>query len=72
MPSKRGGGSAPSHCKTALRSCMTTGVRGAGTNLRALARSCMSDFNACRSPKGRRKATTTKRKARKGGRKGRR
>lgn len=46
--SRRGGGSAPSHCKTRLRSCMVGSVARSG-NLRATARGCMTDFNNCRS-----------------------
>lgn len=58
--SKRGGGSAPGHCKTSLRSCMING--SARDGLRKAAKSCMSAFNECRTG-GKKKRTTKKRTA---------
>jgi len=58
--SKRGGASAPEHCKRALGTCMTSTIRG-GDTMRTAGRKCMSAFSACR---GGRKASA--RKARKG------
>jgi hypothetical protein len=50
--SKRGGGSAPSHCRTGLRRCMVLGVKNA-SNLGGLAKACMTSFNRCRSKRRR-------------------
>lgn len=61
MPSKRGGASAPRECKTQLRRCMVSDVRSGGS-LRAIARTCMEDFNKCRS-KGKRRRTAKKKAA---------
>lgn len=46
--SKRGGGSAPQACRSALGKCMVTQVRG-GKTLKATGKSCMSIFNKCRT-----------------------
>jgi len=45
--SRRGGGSAPQKCRTALRSCMINETGKGG--LRSAAKNCMSAFNRCRS-----------------------
>ena len=61
MASKRGGASAPAHCKSNLGKCMTSTIRGGGS-MRTAGKVCMKQFSHCRGG----------RKARKGGRKGRR
>jgi hypothetical protein len=45
--SRRGGASAPQHCKTTLRSCLKSGPALSGT----VARACFKGFNKCRSKK---------------------
>lgn len=53
--SRRGGGSAPQRCKTALRKCMVDGTKKKGERLEGkgktrggLASRCMRAFNRCR------------------------
>ena len=60
MPSKRGGGSAPQHCKTAVKSCLKSGpALSASTG-----RTCFKAFNRCRSSGRKRKSTSRCRKSR--------
>lgn len=45
--SRRGGASAPQHCKSTLKSCLKSGPALSGTTARA----CFKGFNKCRSRK---------------------
>ncbi len=45
--SRRGGASAPQHCKSTLKSCLKSGPALSGSTARA----CFKGFNKCRSKK---------------------
>lgn len=47
MASRRGGASAPQHCKKALSTCFTGTLRSGGS-LRTAGKKCMTNFNVCR------------------------
>jgi len=53
MASKRGGASAPAHCKSNLGKCMTSTIRGGGS-MRTAGKVCMRQFSTCRGGKKRR------------------
>lgn len=55
MASRRGGASAPQHCKRQLSTCFTGTVRSGGS-LRTAGRACMKQFNNCRLGGKRRKS----------------
>lgn len=60
MASKRGGASAPQHCKHQLGTCMTSTIRGGGS-MKQAGKKCMTQFASCR---GGRKRTGRKGKKR--------
>lgn len=45
--SRRGGASAPQHCKTSLKSC----IKGGPALSPGTAKACFKEFNRCRSKK---------------------
>ena len=57
----RGGASAPKHCKTGLRDCMTGEIRK-GRAFKTVSKSCMVEFNQCRLGR-KRKGTKRRRRA---------
>jgi hypothetical protein len=58
--SRRGGASAPQHCKTSLKSCIKEGPALSPSTAKA----CFTEFNRCRKKRTAKKRTAEKAKKR--------